>query len=91
MRAVGADYLGVTVWSTSTKPESIARGLDGLREVAAATALPVVGIGGIDASNAAHVLEAGAAGVAVVSAVGAAPDPETATRALVAAVVGSVR
>ncbi len=55
-RAAGADYLGVTVWSTSTKPESIARGLGGLRGVAAATALPVVG-----------------------------------TRALVVAVVGSVR
>ena len=58
----GADYLGVTVWSTSTKPEAEARGLEGLRDVVAATALPVVGIGGIDAGNAALVLDAGAVG-----------------------------
>jgi thiamine-phosphate pyrophosphorylase len=83
---LGADYLGVTVWRTSTKPEAVPAGLDGLRVIAAATGLPAVGIGGVDASNARQVLEAGVAGVAVVSAVGAAPDPVAATRDLVAAV-----
>jgi thiamine-phosphate pyrophosphorylase len=83
---LGADYLAVTVWRTSTKPEAVPAGLDGLREIAAATGLPVVGIGGVDPSNARQVLEAGGAGVAVVSAVGAAPDPVTGTRDLVAAV-----
>ena len=78
----GADYLGVTVWPTPTKPDALPRGLDGLREVAGATSLPVVGIGGITPSNAAEVLGAGAAGVAVVSAVGAADDPIAATRVL---------
>jgi thiamine-phosphate pyrophosphorylase len=82
----GADYLGVTVWATSTKPEASARGLDGLRRVVAVTSLPVVGIGGIHAANAHEVLDAGAAGVCVVSAIGAAPNPERATRELVAAV-----
>jgi thiamine-phosphate pyrophosphorylase len=82
----GADYVGVTVWATQTKPEAEPRGLNGLRAVADATALPVVGIGGIDASNAAEVIGSGAAGVAVVSAVGAASDPVEATRALVRAV-----
>jgi thiamine-phosphate pyrophosphorylase len=82
----GADYLGVTVWATPTKPEASPRGLDGIRAVVAATSLPVVGIGGIHAANAREVLDAGAAGVCVVSAVGAAPDPERATRDLVAAV-----
>jgi thiamine-phosphate pyrophosphorylase len=82
----GADYVGVTVWATETKPEADAVGLDGLHAVADATTLPVVGVGGIDASNAGDVLAAGAAGVAVVSAVGAAPDPVEATRALVRAV-----
>ena len=82
----GADYVGVTVWSTRTKPEAAPQGLNGIRDVAGATALPVVGVGGIDASNAADVIGAGAAGVAVVSAVGAAPDPVEATRALVRAV-----
>jgi thiamine-phosphate pyrophosphorylase len=86
----GADYLGVTVWSTPTKPEAIPRGVEGVREVVAATALPVVGIGGIEAANAAEVLAAGAAGVAVISAVGAAEDPVGATR-LFAEVVGRWR
>jgi thiamine-phosphate pyrophosphorylase len=86
--SVGADYLGVTVWATSTKPEARARGLDGVRTVAAATSLPVVGIGGIDAGNARAVLDAGAAGVAVVSAVGAAEDAVAATRALADATRG---
>ena len=82
----GADYLGVTVWSTATKPEAAPVGLDGLREVAASTALPVVGIGGIDAGNAREVLAAGASGVAVISAVAAAPDPAEAARELRAAI-----
>lgn len=82
----GADYLGVTVWATPTKPEAAPRGLDGLRAVVGATSLPVVGIGGINAGNAGDVLDAGAAGVCVVSAVGAAPDPERATRELAEAV-----
>jgi thiamine-phosphate pyrophosphorylase len=82
----GADYLGVTVWATPTKPEAEPRGLDGLRTIAREISLPVVGVGGIDAGNAADVLEAGAAGIGVVSAVGAAPDPVRATETLVDAV-----
>ena len=78
----GADYLGVTVWSTPTKPEAIAGGLDGLRAVVDATPLPVVGIGGIDIENAVDVLDAGAVGVAVISAVATAADPVAATRSL---------
>jgi thiamine-phosphate pyrophosphorylase len=80
--AAGADYLGVTVWSTPTKPDARPRGTDGVRAVVAATSLPVVAIGGIGPANAAEVLGAGASGVAVISAVGAAEDPVTATRVL---------
>ena len=80
--AAGADYLGVTVWSTVTKPEAGPVGVDGLRAISVATPLPVVAIGGIDARNAPDVFAAGAAGVAVISAVGAAPDMVAATRAL---------
>jgi thiamine-phosphate pyrophosphorylase len=87
--AAGADYLGVTVFATATKPEAVPRGLEGVREISDATRLPVVGIGGIDAANASMVLDAGAAGVAVVSAVAAAPDPAAATRELVAVVRGT--
>jgi thiamine-phosphate diphosphorylase len=79
----GADYVGVTVFATRTKPEAVPIGLDGLRAIADATSLPVVGVGRIDHSNAREVLAAGAAGVAVVSAVGAAPDPVVAIRELV--------
>jgi thiamine-phosphate pyrophosphorylase len=86
--AAGADYLGVTVWASPTKPEAEPRGLDGLREVVSATGLPVVGIGGIHAANAGEVLDAGATGICVVSAVGAAPDPALATRALAGVVRG---
>lgn len=87
--AAGADYLGVTVFATGTKPEAVPLGLEGVRAISDATRLPVVGIGGIDASNARTVLEAGAAGVAVVSAVAAAADPAAATRELVAVVRGT--
>jgi thiamine-phosphate pyrophosphorylase len=78
----GADYLGVTVWPTPTKADAVPLGPEGLREIVAATSLPVVGIGGIGPSNAAEVLAAGASGVAVVSAIGAAEDPVAATRLL---------
>jgi thiamine-phosphate pyrophosphorylase len=82
----GADYLGVTVWGTATKPEAVPIGLDGIRQVVRATALPVIGIGGIDPRNAHEVLAAGAAGVAAISAVAAAEDPARAVRELRAAV-----
>ena len=78
----GADYLGVTVWPSATKPDAAARGLDGLREVVAAVSVPVVGIGGIDPVNAPEVLAAGAAGVALISAVAAAREPATVVRDL---------
>jgi thiamine-phosphate pyrophosphorylase len=84
--SLGADYLGVTVWLTPTKPEAGSAGLEGLRQIAESTPLPVVGIGGIDASNAGDVIRAGAAGVAVISAVAGADDPVAATRDLRAAV-----
>jgi thiamine-phosphate pyrophosphorylase len=82
----GADYLGVTVFSTSTKPDARPIGLDGLSRIVAATSIPVVGIGGIHAANARDVLAAGAAGVAVISAVADADDPISAVASLVDAV-----
>src|SRR5215211_7419200 len=87
----GADYLGVTVFTTGTKADARPLGLEGLRAIVGSTELPVVAIGGIDASNACDVLEAGAAGIAVVSAVGAAEDPIEATRRLVETVGAEVR
>ncbi len=67
----GATYLGAgPIWETPSKPEAAPPiGLDGLRDVCLSTSLPVVAIGGIDASNAAACIAAGAAGVAVIRAV----------------------
>ncbi|MCS7234535.1 MAG: thiamine phosphate synthase [Armatimonadota bacterium] len=80
----GADYLGVgPVFPTGTKPDAgAAIGVDGLRAIARAVRIPVVGIGGITADNAAEVIRAGAAGVAVISAVADADDMVQATRRL---------
>jgi thiamine-phosphate pyrophosphorylase len=63
-----------------------ARGLAALREIASHCApLPLVAIGGIDASNCAQALSGGAHGVAVISAVADAADPVAAVRELAAA------
>ena len=71
-RAAGgeADYIGVgPVWETSSKADADpAIGLEGLREICDLTKVPVIAIGGIDASNAAECIRAGAVGVAVVRA-----------------------
>ena len=68
----GAGYIGAgPVWATPSKEDADPpTGLDGLREICAAVAVPVVAIGGIDASNAADCIRAGAAGVAVIRAAG---------------------
>jgi len=63
------DYIGAgPVWSTPTKQEATAIGIEGLRAICSAVGVPVVAIGGIDATNAGACLEAGATGVAVVRA-----------------------
>ncbi|MEM7042872.1 MAG: thiamine phosphate synthase [Pseudomonadota bacterium] len=53
-------------------------GADGIANVRALTGLPLVAIGGIDATNAANAIRAGADGVAVISAIMAAHDPRSA-------------
>ena len=67
----GATYIGAgPVWATPSKPDAAAPiGLDGLADVCLAVTVPVVAIGGIDASNAADCVRAGATGVAVIRAV----------------------
>jgi thiamine-phosphate pyrophosphorylase len=69
-----ADYLGAgPVWATPSKTDADPPiGLDGLQAICAATQLPVIAIGGVDATNAAECIRAGAAGVAVIRA---ATDP----------------
>jgi thiamine-phosphate pyrophosphorylase len=65
-----ADYIGVgPIWETPSKADADpAIGLNGLREICEATTIPVVAIGGIDATNAAECIRAGAVGVGVVRA-----------------------
>lgn len=78
---LGAAYIGAgPVWATPSKPDADPPiGLDGLREICAAVAIPVVAIGGIDASNAGECIAAGAAGVAVIRA---AADAKAVSEAL---------
>jgi thiamine-phosphate pyrophosphorylase len=65
-----ADYIGAgPVWETPSKPDADPPiGLEGLREICAAIDVPVVAIGGVDASNAGDCIRVGAAGVAVIRA-----------------------
>ena len=78
----GADYVGAgAVFATATK-ESEAIGVDAIARIVAASPVPVVAIGGINAGNAAEVMGSGCAGVAVVSALFAAQDVAAATREL---------
>ena len=76
-----ADYVGAgPVWETPSKPDADPPiGLDGLRAICASVDVPVVAIGGIDASSAAECIRAGAAGVAVIRA---APDARALRKAI---------
>ena len=67
----GASYVGAgPIWATPSKQDAAEPiGLEGLREVCLAVNVPVVAIGGVDASNAGECIRAGAAGVAVIRAV----------------------
>ena len=84
----GADYLGVgPIYSTATKSDAgEAVGPELVTAIKKLTNLPIVAIGGIDASNARAPILAGADGVAVVSSVVGAADPAAAARQLRAVV-----
>lgn len=78
-----ADYLGVgPVFATPTKPGRAAVGLELVRYASEHARQPWFAIGGIDLANAQAVVDAGAERLAVVRAIGDAPDPERAARAL---------
>jgi len=82
------DYLGISpVYATPTKTDTKEPwGLEGINRIKDFTRHPLVGIGGLDASNAAAVIQAGADCVAVVSAICAAEDPFLATTQLSATI-----
>jgi len=77
-------YLGVSpVFATPTKTDTKGNwGLEGLARIKNYSRHPLVGIGGLNASNAADAVMAGADCIAVVSAICAAPDPLQASREL---------
>ena len=65
----GADYLGVgAVFPTGSKEDAQVIGLDGIRAITRAAAVPVVAIGGVSLDNLGEVMACGADGVAVISA-----------------------
>jgi thiamine-phosphate pyrophosphorylase len=67
----GAAYVGAgPVWATPSKPDADPPiGLVGLAQICSAVSIPVVAIGGVDATTAGDCVRAGAAGVAVIRAV----------------------
>jgi thiamine-phosphate diphosphorylase len=79
------DYLGVgAVFPTSSKADAgAAIGIEGLRVLVKASAVPVAAIGGITAAAIPQVLQSGAAMAAVISAISNASDPRDAARQLV--------
>jgi thiamine-phosphate pyrophosphorylase len=75
-----------SIFPTHTKAEFTLVGLELLKQVRERCSVPLVAIGGITGENIGEVIKVGADGAAVISAIGAAPDPERATRQLVQAV-----
>ena len=89
--AAGASYVAVgAIFRTASKARERTRAASPavLREVKSAVGVPVVAIGGIDASNVDEVIEAGADAVAVISAVCGADDVPSAARELAKAIAG---
>ena len=84
----GASYLGVgSVYETRTKTDAGAPiGPAGIEMIRAATRVPLLAVGGVDAEHVEEVIAAGADGVAVLSAILLADDPMAAARALADAV-----
>jgi thiamine-phosphate pyrophosphorylase len=87
--ALPADYWSIgPCFATPTKrgagPPLGPDGFSGLARLAP-DGVPVIGIGGVTASNASLVMRAGAAGVAAIGAVLSAAEPQAAARALRAA------
>ena len=86
VRAGDIDYVAfgpIFVTASKRNPDPT-QGLAGLAAARARCPLPLVAIGGIDQTNVASVLAAGADAVAIIGAIAGAPDPEQATRDLLA-------
>lgn len=78
----GADYIGLgPIFATSTKKDADPPcGIERIKEIKKACALPLVAIGGISLDNAAAVIEAGADGICAISATVGQADVEVQVR-----------
>ncbi|TXE81955.1 thiamine phosphate synthase [Campylobacter peloridis] len=76
----GANYLGVgAVFSTPSKQDCSVLGIEGLKEIANLSSLPIVAIGGINENNLSLLKECKIQGIAVIRAIMEASDPYMAT------------
>jgi thiamine-phosphate pyrophosphorylase len=81
----GATYLGVGPQFASTvKPSLSALPVGRIAEIRRSCRIPLIGIGGVDASRAKEVARRGLDGMAVISALWRTADPEEAARELAA-------
>jgi thiamine-phosphate diphosphorylase len=84
--SASADYVAVgAIFATGSKGNTRPADLDRIRNVKTAVSVPVVAIGGINASNIDSVVAAGADAAAVISAVCGAADPRAAAAELAGA------
>ena len=79
----GADYIGVgAVFGTSTKKDARNLSVEALREISEQVSIPVVAIGGLNASNVMELAGSHVDGIAVVSAIFGAENPGEAAKEL---------
>ena len=85
--AQAADFIVFgPVYATPSKAAYGApQGLNKLQRAVVRSTAPVLAIGGITEARVPEIIETGAQGVALISAIGAAPDPAQAARALIRA------
>ena len=69
----------------STNLENSLAGIAELTKITRQVSIPVLALGGVTAANSARCRAAGAAGIATIGTILLAPDPEAATRQLIAA------
>lgn len=81
--AEGADFLiAGTMYSSRSHPGEPPAGPELIRQIAAVTDTPILGIGGITPDNVGAVMQVGAFGAAVITNILAATDPEQAAARL---------
>ena len=79
----GADYVTLgTIFPSGSHPGGESMGVEFVHEVRQSVRLPLIAIGGIDASNAADVIRAGASGIAVIRSIAEAQSPRHAAAEL---------